>query len=112
MASKKISRRAQRKLVWTERALRDLRDIDAYIAADDPAAAERWVGKLLAAAERAARFPYSGPVVREKGRDDLRQILVRSYRIVYLVGEKQVSVLTVFEGHHLLPEDVGGRGAG
>lgn len=106
MASRKAVRRVQRKLVWTERALRDLRDIASYIASGDPAAAERWVGKLLAAAERAVRFPYSGPVVREKGREDLRQILVRGYRIVYLVGEKQVSVLSVFEGHHLLPEDV------
>lgn len=107
MASRKgTSRAAPRKLVWAERALRDLRDIDAYIAADDPSAAERWVRKLLAAAERAARFPHSGHVVREKGRLDVRQILVRTYRIVYLVREKQVDVLTVFEGHHLLPDDV------
>lgn len=106
MASRKASRRSPSKLVWTARALRDLRDIDAYIAADDPAAAARWVERLLAAAERAARFPHSGHVVREKGREDLRQILVRSYRIVYLVREKQVDVLTVFEGHHLLPDDV------
>ena len=107
MASRKAtSRRAQRTLVWTDRALRDLRDIDAYIAADDPVAAARWVGKLLTAAERAAKFPYSGHVVREKGREDVRQILVRTYRIVYLVREKQVGVLTVFEGHHLLPDDV------
>lgn len=103
---RKATRRAQRKLVWTERALRDLRDIDTYIAADDPAAAARWVGKLLGAAERAAKLPYSGHVVREKGREDVRQILVRTYRIVYLVREKQVDVLTIFEGHHLVPDDL------
>ena len=62
--------------------------------------------KLIVAAQRAATLPYSGHMVREKGRDDLRQILVRSYRIVYLVRDKQVDVLTVFEGHHLLPADV------
>lgn len=106
MASRKTSRRSPRKLVWTARALRDLRDIDAYIAADDPAAAARWIERLLAAAERASRLPHSGHVVREKGREDLRQILVRSYRLVYLVREKQIDVLTVFEGHHLLPDDV------
>lgn len=106
MASRKASRRSPRKLVWTARALRDLRDIEAYIAADDPAAAARWVERLLAAAQRAARFSHSGHVVREKGREDLRQVLVRSYRIAYLVRERQVDVLTVFEGHHLLPDDV------
>jgi plasmid stabilization system protein ParE len=84
-----------------------LRDIEAYISTDDPAAAARWIDKLLAAAEGAARPPGSGHVVREKGRTDLRHILVRSYRIVYLVRERQVDVLTVFEGHALLPDDVG-----
>ena len=106
MAGKKATVRTRRKLIWTERALRDLRAIDAYIAADDPSAAERWIAKLLIAGERAARFPQSGHVVREKGRSDLRQILVRTYRIVYLVRDKQIDILTVFEGHHLLPEDL------
>jgi plasmid stabilization system protein ParE len=73
-----------------DRALRDLRDIDAYIAADDPVAAERWVNKLIDPAQRAAAFPCSGHVVREKGREDLRQLLVRSYRLVYLIRDKQV----------------------
>jgi hypothetical protein len=39
-------RRDKRKVTlsieWTERALADLRAIEAYIAADSPAAAERW----------------------------------------------------------------------
>jgi addiction module RelE/StbE family toxin len=102
----RTTRRAQRKLVWTDRAVRDLREIDGYIRADDPAAAARWISKLLTAAERAGRFPHSGHIVREKGREDVRQILVGTYRIVYLIRERQVDVLTVFEGHHLLPDDV------
>jgi plasmid stabilization system protein ParE len=40
---------------WTERAVADLRAIDDYIAADNPAAAERWVGKLIAKAEAAVK---------------------------------------------------------
>jgi toxin ParE1/3/4 len=106
VAARKSATRAGRKLVWTDRALLDLKQIDDYIAADDPVAAAGWIDKLLAAAERAARFPAAGHVVRERGRDDLRQVLVKTYRIVYRIRARQVDVLTVFEGRHLLPDDV------
>ena len=106
MAARKTPRRARRELVWSDRALRDLQAIDAYIAADDPIAAERWIDKLLAAAQRAAVLPHSGQAVRERGHEHLRQILVRTYRIVYRFDDKNVEIVTVFEGHHLLPDDV------
>lgn len=107
MAARKSAARRGRKLVWTERALVDLKQIDDYIAADDPVAAARWVDKLLAAALRAARFPAAGHVVREMERRDIRQVLVKAYRIVYRIREDQIDILTVFEGHRLLPEDIG-----
>jgi addiction module RelE/StbE family toxin len=106
VAARKSTAATGRKLVWTERALVDLKQIDDYIAADDPIAAARWTDKLLAAAERAARFPAAGHVVREKGRDDLRQAFVKAYRIVYRVRAQQIDILTVFEGHRLFPDDV------
>lgn len=93
-------------LVWTDRALDDLEEIDAYIAADDPIAAERWVEGLLAGARRAGELPMSGRQVPELGREDVREILKRSYRIVYRILDDRVQVLTVFEGHRRLPADL------
>lgn len=106
MASRKIPRTVRRELIWSDRALRDLQAIDAYIAADDPVAAERWVDKLIAAAQRAAVLPNSGQPVREKGYEHLKQILVRTYRIVYQFDDRRTEIVTVFEGHHLLPDDL------
>lgn len=100
-------RRGRRKVAvsieWTERAVADLRAIDDYIAAHDPAAAERWVGRLIAKAEAAARLPMAGRVVPEKARTDIREVFLRRYRIVYRVREESILVLTVFEGHRLFP---------
>jgi toxin ParE1/3/4 len=90
---------------WTERAVADLRAIDDYIAADNPVAAGRWVGKLIAKAEAAARLPIAGRVVPEKGQPDIREVFLRTYRIVYRVREGSILVLTVFEGHRLFPPD-------
>jgi toxin ParE1/3/4 len=91
-------------LVWTDRAIADLEQIGEYIALDDPVAAERWVEVLLAVAQRASELPFSGRVVPELGRNDVRELLKRSYRIIYRILEDRVEVLTVFEGHRRLPE--------
>ena len=61
------------------------------------------MAKLIAAVEKAARLPTPGRRVPELDRDDVRETLVRTYRIVYWLHEELLEVLTVFEGHHLLP---------
>ena len=95
-------------VVWTDRALSDLEAIGDFIAADDPVSAARWVGVLMASAERAAGTPVAGRRVPEIGRDDIREVLKRSYRIVHRVRGDRLEVLTVFEGHRLFPPDIEG----
>ncbi len=92
------------RLRWSLRAKRDLISIGRFIARDHPAAARAFVAKLQARARRAAKFPRSGRVVPELRREDVREVIEGNYRIVYRVTKASVEVLTVFEGHHLLPE--------
>ncbi len=107
---RRAKRKVARSIEWTERAVADLRGIDDYIAADNPVAAERWIGRLIAKAEAAARLPMAGRVVPEKGQHDIREVLLRTYRIVYRVRESSILVLTVFEGHRLVPPGAAGDG--
>jgi len=60
------------------------------------------VERLRHAAELAAATPLAGRRVPE--RDDIRETFLRSFRIVYRVDADGITVLTVFEGHRLLPE--------
>jgi len=90
------------KLRWTQRARRDLIEIGRYIATDRPGAARRWVETLRRQARRAVEFPHSGRRVPEFEREDLREILVSGYRIVYAVRQEAIEVLTVFDGHQRL----------
>jgi plasmid stabilization system protein ParE len=53
----------------------------------------------------AAETPLAGRVVPEKGDQEIHEVFVRNYRIVYRVGEDAIYVLTVFEGHRLYPDD-------
>ena len=95
-------RREPAPIVWSARALADLREIDDYIAADDPVAAARWVARLIAKAEAAARAPRAGRVVPELARADVREVLQAAYRVIYRVSDRGIVILTVFEGHRTL----------
>ncbi len=90
------------RLRWSDRAGAELKDIGRYIRRDNPEAARKWVARLRQRARAAARSPLAGRVVPEFGRDEIREVLLGNYRIVYRVEEKALTVLTVFEGHRLL----------
>lgn len=92
------------KLRWSRQAVEDLLKIGRYIAADNPAAARRWVERLRQHARKTAEFPQAGQMVPEHSRPELREVIAGSYRIVYLVGADVIEVMTVFEGHQLLPD--------
>jgi len=83
---------------WSQRARRDVREIGDFIARDKPEAAMRWASRIMDTVGRLEMFPSSGRSVPEIGRDDLREIILEGYRIVYQIRGEAVIVLTVFEG--------------
>ncbi|MDZ7625512.1 MAG: type II toxin-antitoxin system RelE/ParE family toxin, partial [Ignavibacteriaceae bacterium] len=86
------------KLVWTKEALLHLKEIDEYISRDNPVAATEFVDKLISIAETIVDNPKKGRVVPELSLDNIRELLFKNYRIVYLIKKSSVDVLTVFEG--------------
>jgi addiction module RelE/StbE family toxin len=92
------------KLYWTETARLDLQGIRRYIETDNPAAAKRWVQRLRERAQNALHAPLAGRAVPELSREDIRELIEGNYRIVYQVFADRLVILTVFEGHQLLPQ--------
>lgn len=84
------------RLRWTRQAIADLEAIGDFIARDAPSVAQVVARQIIEAVERLEVFPRSGRVVPEVGRDDIREIILGSYRIIYLVNEEEVNILTVF----------------
>jgi toxin ParE1/3/4 len=83
-------------LRWTEQAANDLASIHEYIARDSPRYAQLVVERLVERAEEIPSFPKAGRIVPELGREDIREVLSGSYRIVYWVDDDVQHVLTVF----------------
>ena len=89
---------------WSRRARLDVRRIGDFIACDKPEAASQWVERVTKAVGRLTVFPGSGRTVPEVGRDDVREIVLDGYRIIYQTRENTTIILAVFEGHMRLPE--------
>jgi toxin ParE1/3/4 len=90
------------KLHWSERSVNDLIDIQGYIAQDNPQTAKKWVAKLRQRARNAADAALAGRIVPEFNQNDIREVFLGNYRIVYRIRDDGILVLTVFEGHQLL----------
>ena len=93
------------KVVWTEQACRQLAEIEVFVAQRSPDAAAKLVERLLDRAEALAGHPDRGRKVPEIPGSNLRELLVRNYRVVYRRTPKAIEILTVFEGHRLLPRE-------
>lgn len=68
-----------------------------FISKDKPAAALRWAKEVYRKVSRLKRFPRSGRVVPEFGREEVREILIGNYRVIYKI-EKTVFILAVHHG--------------
>lgn len=90
------------KVVWTPLAVDRASEITEHISLDNPTADSQWVEGLFKAVERLAKFPKQGRVVPEVGRSDIRELLYESYRVIYRVESKRVSILTVRHGRRLI----------
>jgi plasmid stabilization system protein ParE len=94
------------KVIWSDEATEDLRDICSYIAREDPDAALRIGNGILDHVQILARFPFIGPTYPRGARGPLREIVFRSYRIFYDVseGSQRVDILHVWHGSRDEPE--------
>lgn len=93
------------KLSWTREALSRLIEIEEFIAQDSPKRAEAFVTDLVERTNLISENPEIGRIVPEISNTSIRELLVKSYRIVYRIKTSEIEILTVFEGHRLLRRD-------
>ena len=93
------------KLLWTKEALLRLQEIEEFISRDNPGVATEFIGKLISVAETIIHNPEKGRIVPELSFENIREVLHKNYRIVYLVKKYSTDILTVFEWHQLLKKE-------
>ena len=87
-----------REVVWTDPAWEDLEAAAEYIARDSEAYAAAFVEEMKAAATSRSEMAERGQIVPEIGDASIRELLVRPYRLVYQLNERQVRILAIIHG--------------
>ena len=86
------------RLVWSPLADAQVDDAVAYIAADDPAAALAWLERMLERVRSLVDYPDSGRAVPELQREDVRELIVPPYRILYRRTADAVEIAAIRHG--------------
>ena len=92
-----------REVIWSDPAWDDVENAADYIAQDSKFYAAAFVQEITEAAASLANFAERGRVVPEFGDASIRELLVRSYRLVYKVSENHALILTLVHGAQRFP---------
>ena len=89
-------------LEFSARAIFNMENIEAYIAADNPVAARKVVDAIMGSSKRLMTFPMLGREGRNSGTREL-VLDCYPYVIVYRLTSTKVKVLTVLHQSRLYP---------
>lgn len=90
-------RPTRHRIVIQPAAIEDLDQIMAYIAEHSPLNAATLIDRILNRIRTLATLPRRCPYARENGAfpEELRQLVVGSYRVIFTVQKREVHVLRV-----------------
>ena len=97
------------RLIWLPEALDDLDAIAQYIAIDSDRYARDFVARVIARAEGLIDLPLSGHLNPEAAREDIRELSIYPYRLIYKVKPQEIAVLAVLHGGRLIDEIIDER---
>ena len=82
-----------REIVWANRARSDLRLAIRHIQADSPTAARTFASAIIQSSRSLATLSERGRVVPELGQQEVRELLLGRYRLVYEVFPERVAIV-------------------
>jgi addiction module RelE/StbE family toxin len=85
-------------VIWSIPARNDLKLIYDYIAKDSRYYATNVVENIVSKAENLDEFPEIGRVVPEIGDENVRELIIYSYRLIYEVVLNDVQILAIIHG--------------
>jgi toxin ParE1/3/4 len=83
---------------WSFPARNDLKQIHDYIAKDSKYYARNVIQEIVAKTEALTELPEIGRTVPEISDQNIRELIVYSYRLIYEISEAGVEVLAIIHG--------------
>ena len=86
------------RVIWSYAAVDDLEVAAEYLHRDSPSFSSSFVLRALEAGRSLSAFPERGRIVPELKNDNIREIFLYSYRLIYRVEKDKVSILALIHG--------------
>ena len=83
---------------WSIPAKNDLKQIHDYIAKDSKYYAQNVVREIVTKTETLIDFPEIGRVVPEISDQNIRELIVYSYRLIYEISESGIEIIAIIHG--------------
>lgn len=87
-----------REVVWSFEAAADLKAIADYITKDSAFYATAFVQEIRDASRSLKDFSERGRIVPELSNPNIRELIVKDYRLVYGIEETRVVILGIIHG--------------
>jgi len=89
-------------VIWTIKAVAQVKQIAAYIEKDSPFQARRVVQLIAKETRKLREHPRAGKMIPEVEKDQYRELRVFSYRILYkILAENRIAIVGVVHGQRL-----------
>lgn len=90
------------KIRWSNDAIEDLKEICRFIALDSPYYAKIFNDRIFEVVENLKLFPEMGRWVPESDVPKARELIYKSYRIIYQNKGDYLEIITIIHGSRLL----------
>ena len=91
---------------WSSKAENDLNEIIDYIAQDSLEYALSFYEQVREKVENLIKFPRMGRIVPELDEPNIRELILRNYRIIYRIFEKEVQIVRLFHGSRIMDHKI------
>lgn len=92
-------------VIWSQQAVADLRSIHDFIARDSRYYAKKVVHDIREMVDELNGLPKMGRIVPELNEEDVRELFLYSYRIIYEIKDEVIFVLAVVHQRRNLKDD-------
>ena len=94
------------KVIWTDEAIADLRQLVVFISHDNSAAAVKLGEAIIQKSMILALQPRLGRMLRKTPKDSVRELIVPSYRLIYEIDDlaSAIYVRLLWHGARQEPE--------
>lgn len=93
------------KIIWSPLSVERLEEIFRYISIDNHSTAKKFVDKIFSKVETLAEYPQRGRKVPEANREEIREVFLSEYRIIYRVEKSKIIILTIRNFKQLPPDE-------